>query len=64
MILDSEPHFEVAHSAISLASMPYASDFYGGLVPVIEEDTVVTAAETEAGFWRFEFFTSPVRLER
>jgi hypothetical protein len=30
-------------------------DFYRGLVPLIEEDSVVATAETKAGFRRFEF---------
>jgi hypothetical protein len=43
-------------SAISLASMADARDFYGGLVTVIEEDAVVSTAETETGFRRLESF--------
>ena len=43
-------------SAISLASMADAGDFYRGLVPVIEEDAVGATAETESGFRRLEFF--------
>lgn len=43
-------------SAISLASMADAGDFYGGLFSVIKEDAVVATAETKAGFRRFEFF--------
>ena len=42
-------------SAISLASMTDAGDFYRGLIPVIEEDAVVATPETEAGFRRLEF---------
>jgi hypothetical protein len=36
--------------------MADAGDFYSELVPVIEEDAVVAAAETKAGFRRFELF--------
>ena len=43
-------------SAISLASMADAGDFYRALVPMIEEDAVVATAETGAGFRRLEFF--------
>ena len=51
-------------SAISFASMADAGDFYGGLTPVIEEDTVIASAETETDLRRFEFFISPARLDR
>ena len=43
-------------SAISLASVADAYDFYRGLVPVIEEGAVVATAEPEAGFRRLESF--------
>jgi hypothetical protein len=43
-------------SAISLAPMADAGDVYRGLVPLVEEDSVIAAAETKAGFRRFEFF--------
>ena len=36
--------------------MADAGDFYGGLVPLIEENPVVATAETKAGFRRLEFF--------
>ena len=35
--------------------MANAGDFYG-LIPVIEENAVIAATETEAGFRRLEFF--------
>jgi hypothetical protein len=44
--------------------MADAGDFYGGLVPVIEENAVVATAKTETGFQWLEFFTSPLRLDR
>jgi hypothetical protein len=43
-------------SAVSLASMADAGDFYGGLVPVVEEDAIIATAETKAGFRRLELF--------
>ena len=36
--------------------MANAGDFYRGLVPVVEEDSVIATAETKAGLRRFEFF--------
>ena len=54
--LQVDLRFEVlALSAISLASMPDASDFYGDRVPEIEEDPVVATAETKAGLRQLEF---------
>ena len=43
------------YSAIRLASMAHSDDFDRGLVPVIEEDTVVTTTKTEADFRPLEF---------
>lgn len=51
-------------SAISLASMADAGDFYRGLVPVIEEDSVVLQRRRKPVFGGLSFFTSPVRLDR
>ena len=53
-----------ADSAVSVASMAVAGDFYRGLVPLIEEDAVVATAETKAGFRRFEFFHIAGALDR
>jgi len=36
--------------------MPDAGDFYRGLVPLVEEDSVVATAEAKAGLRRFKFF--------
>jgi len=51
-------------SAVGFAAIANGGDVDRVLVPLIEEDPVVAAAETEAGERRFEFFTSPVWLAR
>src|ERR1700677_2825274 len=45
-----------AASAVGFAAVANGGDVDRVLVPLIEEDPVVTAAEAEAGARRFEFF--------